>query len=838
MLSTDHIGPLLENLIKTYNHGSTQVDVEQQKRSALKVFGSDNSPRTNQFEVKARLEGLVEKCRILNKDPLADALQSRLDEISAKSDKWTPEILSLLLHLSDRPVQKSRAEDLISLDSVAEAAPLTWSDIVDEDPVEDASLWRDVDFAVDGSDEEDDVEETILDASESEEDPSTPQLEDLEETLDSLIVSVEKHSSSGSRDLRYWRKKRSMESRAQESSADEPRSLLLLTELQVIREVAFMLLGLPNSMFLSRPGEPWTVLPEVGIRHVSDNMATNLLNKFTDIGNKLSLVRRWIKREESIPLVQTFQVTLSSRLRKFENVLHTVQARILDVSQPYTVSLLEVYEVVYNASRHIEQLYPVLLRLDQSPESQRPFQILECLYDRTCVNHSVGNAESYEYTGVMFFECFQTYLRSIRTWMETGHLEPNDPVMFVRRNENELPLDSIWKDQFSLIRDPDGNIHAPRFLHVASKKIFNTGKSVDFLNRLGYEHSETNLRTPHEPQMTFQSVCASPDPNMLSPFPELFDAALSNWITSRHHSSSTLLRQQLESRCSLQTSFDALEHIYFSRNGALTASINLPLFSNIDTRKNNWPDPITLTSLHRTAFASTPSIDPSRLTVRTNSPPPNRKPRSTSPLSSLQLTYTLPWPIANILPPPTQKTYQRIHTLLTLLHHSSHLLHLPLPKSHPSLPPQVTRLRLRLLWFTSTLLTHLTTLVLDASTTAMRAEMRSAEDVDAMIEVHENYVRRVEGGCFLTEERGGLRRAVVAVLNLVILSKGGVRAEEGGDGDASVGVVSDLARMGEMEETFDRLLAFITASVQGISKADNALCWEILAANLAAGGGR
>ena len=47
-----------------------------------------------------------------NEDPLADALGERLDKLTALQVKWTPEILHLLLELSDQPVSKSKLERL------------------------------------------------------------------------------------------------------------------------------------------------------------------------------------------------------------------------------------------------------------------------------------------------------------------------------------------------------------------------------------------------------------------------------------------------------------------------------------------------------------------------------------------------------------------------------------------------------------------------------------------------------------------------------------------------------------------------------------------------------
>ena len=85
-----------------------------------------------------------------NEDPLADALGERLDKLTALQVKWTPEILHLLLELSDQPVSKSKLERLHFLKQPEpDAGPiLKWKDLVAEDPLlREKSVWRNVDFA-------------------------------------------------------------------------------------------------------------------------------------------------------------------------------------------------------------------------------------------------------------------------------------------------------------------------------------------------------------------------------------------------------------------------------------------------------------------------------------------------------------------------------------------------------------------------------------------------------------------------------------------------------------------------------------------------------------------
>lgn len=94
---------------------------------------------------------LEEKFRIYNRDDLASALRSRLSELPSLTDGFTPELLSLFLLISDRPLENSRLDDLDALVPAEEPKGLTWADIIADDPLH-GDIWRDVDFGAESSD--------------------------------------------------------------------------------------------------------------------------------------------------------------------------------------------------------------------------------------------------------------------------------------------------------------------------------------------------------------------------------------------------------------------------------------------------------------------------------------------------------------------------------------------------------------------------------------------------------------------------------------------------------------------------------------------------------------
>ncbi|KAL2037732.1 hypothetical protein N7G274_009457 [Stereocaulon virgatum] len=876
MVHNAAIGALVRDLIKATAKTSSEAQLEQYKRAALRTLAESQSSRINQFHVYARLEGLVEKARILNNDPLADALHLRLTELSSRSDKWTPEVLSLLLQLSDRPVHNNKVEDLILLEPGPSFAPLTWSDIVADDPLDNQdSIWDNVDFAGDGSDEEEVLRTDISDSSAQTPDSSLLDDKRVEAQLGDLLRPKDDPALHLIVDAQFWRPKARVDSMEDPEAGKDHPPELLLTESQIIREVIFMLLGLPTTVFDLDANERLVVSAGLGIRHVSPASVIHLLGNFAKIGDQLRIVRRWIHRETLLTLEQTFQAAIETRLGDLDLSLNEIHAQFLKPRTETVPSLLQVYSEVYRRSQLMQQTADILMSL----KPVRPFGVLECLYEKTCANQSIGNTDGYEYMAKLFFECFQAYIRPVKSWMETGQLRKNDQIMFIKENQDEVPLTSLWNDQYHLVREGNDDLYAPNFLHVAAMKIFNTGKSVHFLRHLGYEGRRPGMQAVADPIMTFENVCNPADLGTLSPFPELFNEAFDTFIASSYHSSASMLRAQLEAKCGLRRVLDALEYIYFFRNGALSTDIALKIFQRIDHGSARWNDNFALTEVFRKTFSAISCIDVDSLDVRSTRTIGRGKPhqarRSMGALEDLRVIYALPWPIANIVKIESLMIYEHIFVLLTQIRRAKYLLQMQKLPENRSLAMEkdlllIYGLHHRLLWFADTVLTYVTDMVLLASTIDMRLKMMRAEDVDAMVAVHEAYISQLQSQCLFTKQHGPIRQAIMSLLDLTVLfsdiqasytmqttlstsenmqTKQHIIADSDSDddeidhyqvGDAVANSVSDAGlsntdRLKSMDDTFRKLHGYVTAAVQGISKAESGTCWEMLATSLAVG---
>ena len=860
---------------------------------------------------------------MLDNDELADALRDRVIELSSRSEKFIPEVLSLLLQLSDRPIQFSRVEDLELLKVKPLPAPLTWTKILEDDPLDNQDgLWDDVDFALDSDEEikafrtetkssDKEKKDFDEDSTTSEEetqtvfhdlDPSDLTQEDCEKNADFELHADQYetiHKNQIFMNVPYWGNRKISEYGSHDlfESAQIPRSIKL-TEAQLTREVIFMLLGLPTSICMgTSEGQLNFELLEIETKHMSQEALKHLLGEFAALSDSLATVRTWVRRKETGTVSQAFQVALSARMNVIEKAFSDVQSRMLNPSSNFTASLLDLFNEVSILTHAIQQIVAILDHLQSVSTACVPFELLERLYDRTCLNNIIEDPEGYSTMASVFFECFDIYMIPIRAWMTSGTLNKLDKAFFIRENDHEVAPDKLWQEQFQLIKTMDGILQAPRFLHIAAKKIFTTGKSINFLKRLGRFHPYQGSSGLYSRKLDYETLCRD-NVEVLTPFSTLFDVALDRWIADLHQASSHRLREVLETECGLKSSLDALDIVYFNRNGAISGDIAKVIFDRIDSNIEGWNDGFLLTELFQGVLSTHSSIEVDRLAVHSVRKPHqvvHDKRRSVKILDSFKVWYDLPWPVANIIKSESIDIYQRLFLILNQTQRAKYILQRrPLMKRILSPPISEDRdnrpayhLRRSLLWFTNSFLTYLTNSVLWVETEAMRGLMTNAADVDEMIAVHEKYISRLENQCLISKKIGPIHQAVIAILDLSILfsdahashqaqlivsrptmtttagargvSKRGRRKMQdasitsesldldGGD-DEGCRVWADLSyisfekipyaeRLKKMQSSFTELVSFVITGLYDVHKkagGEGEPCWEMLADSLAA----
>ncbi|PQE24663.1 spc97 spc98 family protein [Rutstroemia sp. NJR-2017a WRK4] len=800
------LGALTKELVTSITSLSPQSDPKRFitcRETTLRALRYHNFNRTNQFDVQDRLEGLDEKFHVYNEDALADALRERLRRLQMLKFKWQPEVLHLLLELSNKPVSNSRIGDLELIKVVEDRpdAPLKWKDLAAEDPLlREKSVWRNVNFAADSSDDDDVFGDTRSELSEATGTTGNSSVDDdyIRKPQDLIVDTLEEDTLRKLRKAQFWQKPPSVNG-VQLKTVRKP-----VSELQASREVLSMLAGLSTSLFEMTDQGSVNIKPSKGymLKHLTAEGYDSLMEAFARLGCSLQILRNWMKDIQKVPLLQVLQGSISQRLTDFDIKLSEIQASFVVPPKDVVVSLMSLRHAISSSMRPPGRLSELIKRLGEDRYAHA-FRYLEFLYDETCTSQMAGDDELYFFMGNLFFECFQVYLRPIRSWMEEGELNATDNVFFVSELTGHAEPSSIWQSRFKLRRTTAGTLHAPSFLHTAAEKIFNTGKSVVVLKQLNQFDSIQFKKKP-EPRLDFESVCDTTRFS-LAPFSELFDVAFEGWIRSKHHFTSNRLRRILFESCGLHKALNALAHVYFIADGISSSNFMSTVFDKLDTLDTSWNDRFPLTEFAQSTIGSHPSIISERLRLRIRplsqrSQDINRCRKSVKVLSIIEPIYHLSWPVQIVLTPSTIPSYQKIFTFLFQIRRSSHILSRErLVTDQQSITSTTEErslyysLRSRLLWFNTTLYYYLTSLVLAPRSETMHQNLQEVEDIDAMIQVHTLFVKRIVDEALLGSKLELIHKTVLKILDL------GIKLE---DAQAANALASKVA-MDQQQEMVD-----------------------------------
>ncbi|KAI9729491.1 MAG: hypothetical protein M1818_008514 [Claussenomyces sp. TS43310] len=882
----------LVTILTSYSAENESGRFRVHRDSALRSLRHHNLARTNQFDVERRLEGLEEKFRIYCEDHLADALGQRLHELNERSTRWTPEILHLLLELSDQPVAKLPFHNLNFLrpPEVHVEPVLKWADLVAEDPLlREEDVWRNVDFTAESSDDDD--RESVASMRDFSELTESTVLSSVNDDLLRRLEDFSIPSDSAGLDLlqktQFWvDKDRKDDLKARFEIF--PEKITFITELQALREILFMVSGLPTFLFRAVRGQ-FIVSKEWRLRHLSSAAFHELLSAFAVHGTIVMGLRLWCMKKQSIPLLQSFQDQISARIRQVDKTLSNMQRRFVALSQNVVVSLIEIKAKLDVVLRPFERLSEIIKILEVDPYAHT-FRYLEFLYDETCISQVAGDDELYEFLGTIFLDCFQVYLSPVRKWMEEGELQNKDNVFFITEVPGKVDTALLWKDRYKLRKTPDGTLHGPRFLHTAANKIFTTGKSVVVLKQLRRAERLRQSNAATEPKLDFSTISQTilqvdggfphSAERSLAPFSELFDIALEKWLQSKHRTASSRLHQYLFDECGLISSLVALKNIYFMADGSTSSILTNSVFDRLSNGVETWNDSFGLTELAQNTIGSLVGVEAERLRIsigankRYNSVQKAR--RTVKALSTIVIHYHRPWPVQIVVPESSMVRYQAIFTLLLQIRRSSHILEgvqiLHDPANVDSSADERAiyySLRSRLLWFSSTFYNYLTDLVICPNTARMQADLARTEDVDQMIQVHDIYIKSMIEQALLGTRLEPIHKAIVSILDLSIqlsdaytlhlsssehrstqsvvgrsarLSRQrrfrGSNTSDSEDADAdhvtdlSILAVSEMAYIDDlrgMRRQFDHLCKFVTSGLRGVARAGGRPEWDMLA---------
>ncbi|EXJ70122.1 uncharacterized protein A1O5_07195 [Cladophialophora psammophila CBS 110553] len=758
MASTTTINTWMEELVLSFLPPSTPTDLRKLKDNFIRTVKHHNYGRTNQFAVAERLTGLEEKFQVYNLGDVAAELFSRRAELKRDHDdkKWLPDILDFLLHLSHDPVHFSRIENLEKLHPRTETPlPLKWEEVEGDDPIDrQDEIWRLPKYS-DSSSEEDDAVPSSTSTS-----PATVK-HDLEKEIDveRVFEAPAAQESTKLDAAQFW---------------NRPGPFVTVTETQAVREVLFMLTGLPTSIFIStndgiRPNARYC------LGHLGSTTSRSLLEEVAQLGSDIDFVRQWLRTPQDSAVMQFIQSAISSILTSFESTISKEHTAILHQSSPTgVISLLQTLQRVDRASRPLKAVTIIASQFIQSDH----IAALNTIYSHLDTAHSCSNSVEVETFLPIFLSSLALYSKPIDVWLLTGRIEPTEPFFVFENDRKTRVASTLWHDWFTLTPATDNTI--PIFLKKFCERILTIGKTAAFLHHLGRATSNScnhDLGLAAAAAETAHLIASSP-----LPFSATFEMVLDRHLTALLDISTSALRHVLETSCGLTRFLDALDYLYLAKDGVLLDGIESKMFDQIDRCVEMWNDRFLLSDLLSEAFQNTECVDVDAITVHaayTSSRSMENRRRSVRILGAVSISYHLSWPIANIILPASIISYQRVALILNQIRRARALLesrayfyvqHVPLPFDHPNDHRLARLIFWQLSHFANILYSHLTGCTVQAFTTTMRERLHSSStrSVDDMIAIHTQYITGMEHACLSSKRIKPLRDALIAILDLCI----------------------------------------------------------------------
>ncbi|KAK0770479.1 hypothetical protein LTR91_005064 [Friedmanniomyces endolithicus] len=793
------------------------------KDRAVKQLKDSSRGRTNPFEVNERFAGLIEKFGVLNRDDLGEALESRLD--SLPKTRWTPEFLSLLLQLTDRPWEHPRIENLGQLrTSSTQPAEPTWEEIVADDPLTEDDISNDVERGYHSSG--DDV--AVDDDSNSEPTTSTQATSCNEEDFAGLarlhIVQPDATLLSEVQSARQALSKHGTSNRMDVQS-----------ELTIIREALSMLRGLPTYIFDLDPlNNAVGITQRITTATASSIVIHDVLVQLAEVGTRLNSVRQWLCRKQSRAHLQSVQAAVQQSMTLLDSRFVDLERRYAQPQYDYIVSFVDVRREVEASARPMIRLSDIIASdASASVVGRSPFALLDLLYEESCVAQLEGDEDLFAVVARVLLAGLRTYLRPISGWYFSGTPPSKDGEdFFVREMKTDCDLGEVWHERFALRLLPDGRVCAPGMMQPFVEQLYRLGKSRAFIKLLGQQSEDETAKSIGDLAMPdFTSITRYLESSPLTPFDELLHATLTDWmatlIPTTDLSMQTLLLDGL-----LRT-VNALDYIFLGRDGTLLQAFAEALFECMRRLPETWDDRFLLTRMAQSTLGTAPAVDAHCINVGiTNGSKVFTRRPLLQQLDRVQLTYAIPWPVQNVTRSKDLPTHTAAFSLLLQVELAAHLLRpqlfdirkLEIGCRRLARGLQMAlSLRTRLLWFLGTLRAHIATTAATLGH-ALRVRLQSAEGIDAMGGIWANHDKRLKISLLLSPSLTPIRDAIAGMLQL---------CESLADSWPLLlnGATSPEAVMG-MSEDFNKSLSFVSAGLRGVSRAGGEAMLEALGESL------
>lgn len=778
------------------------------KGQTIRGLRDQTSARTNQFAIHDSLHGLVEKFTILNRADLADALQVRVGRLPSQSP-WMPEILSLVLLLSDHPVQKTSMHDVQDANQFSEPANvLTWGDIVASEPLNEAGIWETTDrgYHSSGDDELDyaDVSDATASSQATSVDESPTELARLH-----LTTSSGQTVSKVRATHRFW-------------SSHTSDSKVAVPELTAVREILSMAHSLPSSLFTV---DEWTGFVAVDVLSAtlctaSASCSIDVLRACASTGGAVNRVRRWAVSAQRSAHLQSIQSCVSGHIASFDRQITNIEQRYIGVTADTTVSIMDVLAEINVLARPLICFGSLI---EKSTKCDSSFALLDLLYHHLCAAPVSGEMGLFDALLSMFFSGMRTYLYAVSAWVCTGKVFASDRNdFFVLDADTDCDPGKLWHERHAVRSRSDC---APECIRPFIDTIFALGKSRFFLYQLA-QRSEiiAHEQAPHSSRLDLANLAQRVKDEPYLPFPELVNEAIHRWLSEMDSDCTSLLCTTILRDHGLIDLLEALPYVFFSRDGSVLQSFEDALIKTLRTSNVRCLEMdsgylrFVLAELAATTFGTIPAVSTENIHVDLIGSGTDGLGASVmSKLGCINIGYVLPWPIQNITRSKSLHWHSRVVALLLQVRYAGNLLHdifLDLRLQTP-LSAQSLKLCQRLINFVDTLYSHLV-LTAHALHTAVLVQLQDAVTVDQMVAAWSLHEKKIQTALLVAPNLEPLQKAIINNLDISELLCN----------------TREPPRIAALLDQFTQGVAFIAAGIRSTSRVDGGVALEVLAERL------
>ncbi|KAK4890523.1 hypothetical protein LTR27_010804 [Elasticomyces elasticus] len=819
------VGELATNLVGSLT-GITRDDSTfgGLRDGTIKGLREGGHGRVNPFEIKDRCAGLVEKFGVLNRDDLAEALQSRLD--SLPQTRWIPDVLSLLLQLSNRPLESVSLSGLDGLTKVfSPPTELTWEDIVAEDPLTDEDVWGNVERGYHSS-----GDDKVFDDSDSEPTTSTQATSLAEDDFAALArLHIVKPDASLLGDVRTARE---MLSRPRDSSDANT-----VSELTLICETISMLRGLPTYLFSVGTGGVVSVSSNLCIATASKPMLNHVLSHFAEIGTQLGFLRHWTHRQQGEACVQSIQAAVQYTTSAIDLSIGRLEQRFIEPPDSCVVSLVDVRIEVEDFTRAAIHLSSIIVANDRASNGNESssFVLLDALYKEACMADMAGDKHLFDAIAGALLAGVRTYLRPVLLWAGSGDLpEQEADTFFVRPDEENCPLGEMWHKRFTLRLQTSERACAPEVMQPFIQQLYAAGKERAFLKLNGHEADEPFVDVVSlTARLKMATVTERLTTNSLMPFDELLHELLRDCFDATRPPKTTTSRAVMLEHVDLLRHTHAFDNVFLGSDGMALQAFTGSLFGLLQRGSSSWHDKFFLTRLAQSTLGADPSVDAHcvSVSVLTDDKPSARGPASRQ-LDRVKLAYAVPWPVQNVVRSADLPTYSAAFTLLLQIEYAAYVLRpqtfdlrkleLGWRSAGPALQ-EASSLRARLIWFIGILRSHYGT-VITTHANGLRRNLETADGIDSMAEIWATHDKHLRLCVLLAPNVAPLMDAVKHILRL---------SESLEDAWPSLlDQSTSLPAVTRLAAEFNKNLAFVAAGLRSVSRAGGETALEALAERL------